>query len=94
MISQVRIEDEIVRLSGLREGTWHDLAAASQAAAEADTVYRRDYAKAFLDAETAYGKRRATEAIRDSLQERARSIRAQLAALQTLAANQRALRTG
>lgn len=110
MISQVEVEQEIQRISRACEHVTHQMAAYSEAAARAEVAYKMEHAKALLAstektagardaaADLATEKqllaRRLAEAKRDGAQEMARTHRAQLSALQTIAANMRALVTG
>lgn len=109
-LAQVDIEAEIVRLSGLCEKVTHQLAVRARASAEADAAFKREHAKAFLlaegktvgdrEAEAAlmtdeqYTAKRIAEALLQSATEAGRNYRAQLDALRSINANQRALVTG
>lgn len=105
-LSQVFIESEIVRLSGLAERVTTELAKRARDAAEADANYKRSHAQSFLmaqgktvgdreavaalECDEEYTQRRITEALLLAAQEAGRNYRQQLSALQTLAANIRA----
>lgn len=107
VVTQVRVESEILRLSALLEDRSDAIATASQHAAETDVAYRKAHARATLSTEgrnaehraaeahlevlDEYYARRTAEASLLAVQESARNLRQQLSALQTLAANQRAL---
>lgn len=103
-LTQVEVEDEIVRLSELLEVETHELAAASQEHAAAEADYRAAFARAFVAAEGAmpmrqelarlacahlYRERRITEAKQLGLQEAGRNLRAQLDALRSINTNLR-----
>lgn len=105
-IPQVQIESEILRLSSLLEGLTDEIADRAERAATADAAFKAMYASRFLMADGAVGhreqqaqsecedeyrERRIAEALLLAAQEQARNLRAQLSALQSLAANQRLL---
>ena len=108
-VSQVHIESEILRLSGLAEEVTQKLAIRARAAAEADVIYKVAHAKALLLAdgpqyvrdadatvktEMEYREKRGTEALLLAAQEAGRNYRAQLDSLRSINANHRALVTG
>lgn len=108
-ITQVEIEGEIMRLSGLCERVTHEIAKRAMAAATADAAYKRAHASAYLLAEGTVGvreatadlecadeflERRTTEALLMSARSAGENYRSQLSALQTLASNIRALVSG
>lgn len=109
-LSQVEIEQEIVRISALSERAVTELARRAVSAAEADAAYRVAHAQAYLMTSGKTVNERESQAMLECADERlaakiaeamvlgateaARSYRAQLSALQTLASNQRALITG
>lgn len=101
----MRVDGEIIRLSEVLDERVGEYSGLAVRAAEAEAAYRVAYAKAFLAVTGTVGAREAqalvacesllferllAEGVRDSCQESMRSIRAQLSALQTLAANERA----
>ena len=105
-LSQVQIEEEIVRLSELLEGVTEELAGRAINAATADATFKSQFASRFLiaegpigqreqqamsECEDEYRERKISEALQLASQEQARNLRSQLSALQTLASNQRAL---
>ena len=108
-ISQVFVESEIMRLSALAEKVTFELSQRARASAEADAVYKREHAKAYLmasgktvgerDAQTAletdqeYTDRKIAEALLLAAQEAGRNYRAQLDALRSINANLRPLVT-
>jgi len=105
LLTQGQIESEIIRLSSDLEDTTHAFGAQAEMAAMADARWKREEAKLMLvSTRTSEGARRAdalvrsgdaytnyrvAEAISGALQEKCRSLRAQLGALQTLSANVR-----
>jgi len=107
VVTQARVESEIMRLSALLEDRNDAIASAAERAAHADVAYRRMHAGAILQAEgrnaeqreawahlqvlDEYYERKMAESSLLAAQESARSLRAQLSALQSLAANIRAL---
>lgn len=108
-ITQVEIENELLRLSGLCEQVTHEIARRAMAAAKADAAYRKAHAQSYLRAEGTVGvreatadlecadqylERRTTEALLMSARGAGENYRMQISALQTLASNQRALVTG
>ena len=105
-LSQVSVEREILRLSGLLDHQVGEVAKRASAAAEAEVAYKlgmaratlvaggktvaeRD-AEALLECEDAYAAHKGADAVLLAAQEAGRSLRAQIDALRTLAANQRA----
>lgn len=103
-ITQVEVEDEIIRLSDLLETSTHELAEASYEHAVAEANYRAEYAKVFVDADgampyrqetarlacaPAYLTRRVSEARQMGLQEAGRNLRARLDALRSINTNLR-----
>lgn len=101
----VRVDSEIQRLSQVLDQRVDEYGELAVRAAECEAAYRIAYAKVYLGTEGTVSAREQTavvacadqlterllaEGIRDSCQESMRSIRAQLSALQTLAANERA----
>jgi hypothetical protein len=107
-ITQAEIEAEILRLSGMAEKVTHELRKRGEAAAEAEALYRREYAQAYLASEGTVGERDAqatlavqdvylerkrAEAILDAAKEAGRNYRAQLDALRSINANLRPLVT-
>lgn len=108
-LSQVEVESEIVRLSGLAEQVTQKLSERARAAAEADVTFKVAHGKALLlaegpqyvrDAEATvktereYREKRATEALLLAAQEAGRNYRSQLDSLRSINANHRALVTG
>lgn len=108
-VSQMHIESEILRLSGLAEEVTQKLAKRARDAAEADVTYKVAHGKALLlasgpqyvrDAEATvkteqeYREKRASEALLLAAQEAGRNYRAQLDSLRSINANHRALVTG
>ena len=100
------VESEIMRLSTVLEDGVEEFAKLAQEAAEAEHAYKKAYYSHFLNAsgtekarvavaETNADRQRAaakiSEAVRDACQEKLRSLRAQLSALQTLASNIRSV---
>lgn len=104
-ISQVEVEDELLRLSGLLERQVSELAKRARAAAEAEADHKIAYAKATLAVEgptvaereakatlaveDTYRAWRAAEAVKLAAQEAGRSYRAQLDALRSINSNLR-----
>lgn len=104
--SQVDVESEILRLSAKLEHATDDLAALLQTEAGAEVAHKRAMAKAMLEATGSTVSereaqsilkcvdqlldRRISEALASAQKELCHSLRAQLSALQTLAANIRA----
>ena len=101
----MRVDSEILRLSQLLDERVDEYSSLAVAAAEAEAAYRIAYARCYLSTEGTVSAREQrsvlecsdklterllAEGVRDSCQESMRSIRAQLSALQTLAANERA----
>lgn len=101
----MNVDQEILRLSSLLDERIGEYSSLALGAAEAEADYRIAYAKAYLATEGTVQFREQTAVaqcrneltqrlisagVRDSCQESMRSIRAQLSALQTLAANERA----
>ncbi len=99
------VESEILRLSTLLEDSTEEFAKLAREAAEAEHAYKRSYYSHFLNAsgtekarvavaETNADRQRAAskiaDAVRDACQEKCRSLRSQLSALQTISANTRA----
>jgi hypothetical protein len=109
-MSQAQVEADIIRLSNLAEKVTHELRGRGLASAEADALYRREYAQAYLhargdtvgdrkaSAELAthqeYLDKRRAEAILDAAKEAGRNYRSQLEALRSVNANLRPLVTG
>lgn len=105
--TQADVEAEIFRLSTVLGEKYDEHAQAAERAARADAAYKNAHAAALLraDAKSAdlreaiahrqvegeYLERKIAESLEDHLKEATRGIRAQLSALQTVAANQRAL---
>lgn len=100
------IEGEILRLSTVLEDSTDEFAKLAREAAEAEHAYKIAYHSHLLNAtgtekariataETNSDKKRwahkSSEAVRDACQEKLRSLRSQLSALQTIAANTRSL---
>lgn len=101
---QTDIEGSILRLGDLLEAATDALAAASEAAANAEVDYRAQYAEVYLNNDgpehlrsqmatrqcrDLMRQRFLTAARRDSLQEKCRQLRAQLDAVRTVSANVR-----
>jgi len=107
VVTQARVEGEILRLSALLEDRTDAIATAAEKAAHTDVDYRKAHAHAILKAEgrnaeareaqahlevlDEFYARRIAEANLLAAQESARNLRQQLSALQSLAANMRAL---
>lgn len=105
-LTQVRIESEIARLCALLEATTDELAKASEASAEHEIAWKLAEASALLrsdqksaelrkagalvESRTQYANHVRADAVRDSIQEKCRTLRAQLDSLRTLSANVRA----
>lgn len=105
-LSQIEIEQEIMRLCGLLEKVTHEIGQRARAAAEADAKFKRAWASAYLmtegtvgmresltamETDTEYTQRRTTEALLLSAKSAGENFRTQISALQTLASNHRAL---
>lgn len=99
------IEGEIERLSGILEAKTDEYATLARGAATAEVDYKLAYARRYLTVKGTVGEREAltlcevaepyrdkliAHAVRDACSESMRSLRSQLSALQTLAANVRA----
>ncbi len=109
MVSQVEIEENILRLSDLCEKATHEVRKRGEAKADARTEYAVEFAKARLRSErTTVGEREDeatvataqllkhkefTEALFESAKEAGRNYRAQLDALRSINANLRPLVT-
>lgn len=105
LLTQGQAEMELMRLSGDLEETTYALAIQSEKAAEAEVAWKRTEAKLMLTSQctssearkadallkggNAYRDHRINEALRDSLTEKCRTLRAQLGAIQTVSANLR-----
>ena len=103
--SPAEIDLELIRLTQALEEATDDLRELSVDASKKEVEYKRQYARAILQAiggtvsdreakavlETheALQDRRIAEALRDSCQERCRTLRANISAVQTMAANLR-----
>lgn len=109
LLPQVDVEADIRRLADLAEKVTHAMRARGETAARADVAYRNARAHAYLAAtgtvaereaqadlacHEQYQDRRLAEAGVDAAKEAGRNYRAQLDALRTIAANQRALVVG
>jgi DNA-binding CsgD family transcriptional regulator len=97
-------------LSSLAEQVTHEMRTRGLAAAEAEALYRREYAQAYLAADgktvderkaqadlavhEVFRDRRRAEAILDAAKEAGRNYRAQLDALRSVNSNLRALVVG
>jgi hypothetical protein len=108
-ISQAEVEEDIIRLSALAERVTHELRRRALDVAEAEALYRREYAQAYLAAQgktvgdrearatlevhEVYLDRKRKEAILDAAKEAGRNYRAQLEALRSVNANLRPLVT-
>lgn len=108
-LTQVFVESEIVRLSGLCERVTHELSKRARESAEADSEYKRSHAQAFLmaqgktvgdreaqaalECDEEYTRRKIAEALLLAAQEAGRNYRAQLDALRSINANLRPLVT-
>lgn len=108
-ISQVEIEQEILRLSEVLERATEDFAELAQDAAQKESDYKRQWAGSYLSASGAVKERESwadlktadelqaykiAEALVKSRREMLSSVRTQLDSLRTLAANVRTLVTG
>lgn len=108
MLSQAQVEAEIMRISALAEKATYEIAKRAQRAAEANRVYKREHAKAYLRAQgpveerkaqadvecdELYGEKTGSEAVLLSAQEAGRNYRAQLDSLRSVNANLRPLVT-
>lgn len=108
-ISQVEIEQEILRLSDVLEEATEDFAELAQDAAEKEATYKKQWAGSYLSASGAVKERESwadlnaaealqahkiAEALVKSRREMLSSTRTQLDSLRTLAANVRTLVTG
>ncbi len=107
MLSQIDLEQEILRLSALAEKVTTEIARRAVAAAQADSDYKKAHASAFLMAQgktvgdresqaalesaDEFTQKRITEAHLLGAQEAGRNYRAQLDALRSINANFRAL---
>lgn len=105
-LSQVSVEREILRISGLLDHQVTEIAKRARNAAQSEADYKLAYAKALIvaggktvadresealiECEDLYRARLAADAVLLAAQEAGRSYRAQIDALRTLAANQRA----
>lgn len=108
-LSSIQIEEEVWRISERLDHQVGEIAKRARAAAEADVAYKLAHAKAVLVAEGAtvgerdakallecadeYHAHRGADAVLLAAQEAGRSLRAQIDALRTLAASQRAALT-
>lgn len=106
-ISPAQVESEILRLSALLEETAEEQAELGMNEGEAEVAYKVKHARALLEAdaktvsdrealatlasEAELRNRRIAEALLTANQEKCRTIRAQLDALRTIAANVRGL---
>lgn len=105
-MSQVSVEREILRISGLLDHQVGEVAKRARAAAEAEVAYKLAFARhslivdgktvgereaaALLECEAELAAHKGADAVLLAAQEAGRSLRAQIDALRTLAANQRA----
>lgn len=105
-MSQVSVEQEILRISGLLDHQVGEVAKRARAAAEAEVAWKLAYARhsliaegktvgerdaaALLECEDELKAHKYADAVLLAAQEAGRSLRAQIDALRTLAANQRA----
>lgn len=105
-LSQVSVEREILRVAGLLDHQVGEIAKRARAAASAEVDHKLAHAKALLRQEggtvaerearaliecaETYALHKGADAVLLAAQEAGRSLRAQIDALRTLAANQRA----
>jgi hypothetical protein len=102
MLTAVDVESEIIRLSEKLEAETHALAVVAEEEARAEVAFKREFARRFLEASGPMEERRqkATllaepqltsyrirDAVHSSKQELLRTLRAQMDALRTIAAN-------
>lgn len=104
MLTQVKVEQELIRLSELMERRTNELADLAEQAAIAEVDHKAAYARAFVNTTgtsqfrehmatvmtcDALMRRKLKEAVYSSAKESLHSIRAQLDALRTISANLR-----